>query len=133
MECVNDLYKLKVSLPYAEYYAVWQTTLSELVQLVSPLAPHIAEELWQQLGHDTSVHVSEWPTFDEKLLYQDTVTIAVQVNGKLRGTITAPADVSEATVSEQARTEAKIASNLAGKEVIKTIYVPGKLLNFVVK
>jgi len=131
MELTNDLYKLKTDVPMGA--EVWKQTLITTVQLLAPFAPHITEELWQQLGQEGSVHTSEWPTYDEKYLVQDTVTIAVQVNGKLRGTVTAPADSDEAAVVEIAKADERIAANLADKQVVKTIYVPGKLLNFVVK
>ena len=131
MECVNDLYKLKAADNYAA--TEWQWALESLVQLIAPFAPHIAEELWQQLGGEGSVHVSNWPVFDDAKLVEDTVTLAVQVNGKLRGTIVAPADSDETSVVELAGADEKIAAYLDGKQVVKTIFVPGKLLSFVVK
>lgn len=133
MECVNDLYKLKVEVPYTGNYDAWNAALSVLLQLVAPFAPHIAEELWQQLGHDDSIHIDHWPSYDEKYLTQETVTIAVQVNGRLRGTITAPAAADEQMVTQLAQADTKIAGNLADKTVVKVVYVSGRLLNFVVK
>ena len=131
MECVNELYRLKTADSYAA--TEWQWALESLVQLLAPFAPHISEELWEQLGEEGSVHVSDWPAYDEKYLVEDTVTIAVQVNGKLRGTVQAPADSDEAAVTRLAKADPKIAANLEGKQLVKTIYVPGKLLSFVVK
>jgi len=131
MECVNGLYKLKAADSYAA--TEWQWALECLVQLLAPFAPHIAEELWEQLGGEGSVHVSSWPTYDETYLVESTVTIAVQVNGKLRGTIAAPAGSDEKAATELAHADERIAGNLAGKQIVKTIYVPDKLLNFVVK
>jgi leucyl-tRNA synthetase len=131
MELVNDLYKAKNTVSMGT--SVWKQALTTLVQLLAPFAPHITEELWSQLGYQDSVHLSTWPTYDEKYLVQETVTIAVQVNGKLRGTVTAPSDSDEARATELAKADQKIAANLADKTVVKTIYVPGKLLNFVVK
>jgi leucyl-tRNA synthetase len=131
MTCVNDLYKLKSDV--FGKHEVWQEALASLVACVGPFAPHITEELWHQLGHSTTAQRDSWPKYDEQYLVSDTVTIAVQVNGKLRGTIAAPTDANEAKATELARAESKVATYLDGKQVVKTIYVPGKLLNFVVK
>jgi len=131
MTYTNELYKQKTK----DFGTsdVWQEALAALVACIAPFAPHAAEELWFQLGHSTSVHRDSWPKYDEQYLVGDTVTIAVQVNGKLRGTISAPADSDEAVATEIAKTDSKITSHLDGKRMVKTIYVPGKLLNFVVK
>jgi len=131
MTCTNELYKLRTK----EFGTsdVWQEVLAALVACIAPFAPHTAEELWFQLGHSVSVNSDSWPKYDEQYLIGDTVTIAVQVNGKLRSTISAPSDSDEAAATALARADSKVASNLDGKQVIKTIYVPGKLLNFVVK
>jgi len=103
------------------------------VTCAAPFAPHTSEDLWFQLGHSASVHRDTWPKYDERYLAEDTVTIAVQVNGKLRGTIQASADADETQASEMAKADPKITGHLDGKQIIKTIYVPAKLLNFVVK
>lgn len=133
MACVNDLYKLKVEVAYADNYDAWHTALSVLLQLVAPFAPHMAEELWQQLGHDDSIHIDHWPKYEEKYITKDTATIAVQVNGKLRGTITAPAGADQQAVTQLAQADTKIAANLGDKTVLKVVYVADRLLNFVVK
>jgi leucyl-tRNA synthetase len=130
MELVNDLYKAKEGGLQGES---WQFALTSLVQLLAPFAPHITEELWQQLGQEGSVHQSGWPTYDEKYFVSDTVTIAIQVNGKLRGTIDLPTDVSEADATEAAQKEGNVAAHLEGKTVSRAIYVPHKLINFVVR
>lgn len=130
MECVNELYKLKVQ---PGFTADWQDALSMLVQLMAPFAPHIAEELWLELGNEGSVHVSPWPRYDEQYLVSDTVTIAVQVNGKLRATVELPADVDEKTAVEAAKKDSNVAAHLEGKNVLRAIYVPHKLVNLVVK
>ncbi|HMH31185.1 MAG TPA: class I tRNA ligase family protein, partial [Methylomirabilota bacterium] len=103
-----------------------------LLQLIAPFAPHIAEELWSELGQDGSIHISEWPAYDEKYLVEDTVTIAVQVNGKLRGEVQVAADAGEATVVKAAQEHEKAATYLDGQTIRKTIYVPGKIVNFVI-
>jgi leucyl-tRNA synthetase len=130
MEALNGLYKLKVgSLAKNE---AWQQTLEAMVACVAPFAPHAAEELWFDLGHHASVHRDSWPEYDEKYLVQDTITVAVQVNGKLRGTVELPADTTEKEALEAAKEETNVASHLQGKTVSKAIYVAGKLINFVV-
>jgi leucyl-tRNA synthetase len=130
MECVNDLFKIKASDNYAAK-AAWQFALESLAQLAAPFAPHIAEELWQQLGHIESIHVSPWPQWDEKYLVEDSLTIAVQVNGKLRGEVVVPTDASKEAIEEAAGANERVAAYLTGS-VQKVIYVPGKLMNFVV-
>ncbi len=100
---------------------------------VAPFAPHIAEELWFQLGHHTSVHKDTWPEWRKEYLAADSMTIAVQVNGKLRGTIEVAADAEESAVVDAAKAEPKVAGYLKDVEIIKTIYVPKKLVSFVVK
>lgn len=102
-----------------------------LVQAMNPLCPHLTEELWSELGYDTLLADAKWPDVDERLLVSDTVTIGVQVNGKVRGTIEIAPDASE----DEARTAALAQDNVAkfvdGKEVRKFIYVPGKIVNVV--
>jgi leucyl-tRNA synthetase len=112
-----------------ELRAVCATTI---VRLLAPLAPHLAEEWWETLGFAPSIFKGGWPTLDPRALPADTVSIAVQVNGKLRGQIEVPTGSAEADVVRAAEADAKIAGHLAGTRV-KQIYVPGKLLNFVVK
>jgi leucyl-tRNA synthetase len=130
MELVNDLYRVKAGDAYAS--KDWRRAIETLLQLLAPFAPHIAEELWYQLGHDGSIHTSEWPAWDEKYLSEDTITIAVQVNGKLRGQVSVSGDASEDAVINAAKSDGKVAAHITGKELRKTIYVPGKLVNFVV-
>ncbi len=131
MTMVNDLYKQK-----AEALAktdAWKQALEAIVACVGPFAPHTAEELWHELGHSATVHKDTWPDFDEKYLVQDTMTIAVQINGKLRAEIEVATDATEAAVTAAVYANEKVQTNIAGKEVIKTIYVPGKIVNLVVK
>ena len=101
MACTNELYKLKAD-GFGKHMA-WQQALEALVACVAPFAPHIAEELWYQLGHSTTVHIGSWPKHDEKYLASDTVTVVIQVNGKLRGQIQAATDADEATVVAAAK------------------------------
>jgi len=105
--------------------------IAPLVQLVAPFAPHIAEELWEKLGHNRSVFDAGWPLYDEALATDEAVTIAVQVGGKTRGTISAPRGVDQAGALELALADPNIAKFVAGAPK-KVIYVPGRLLNIVV-
>jgi leucyl-tRNA synthetase len=130
MEAINELYKLKIKLSLGS--EVWQDNLKLLVQILAPFAPHITEELWQQLGGEGSVHVASWPAFDPKLVTDSLMTIVVQVNGKLRAELELEADASEDVVTAAAKEEARIQTHLEGKKIVKTIYVPGRLVNFVV-
>jgi leucyl-tRNA synthetase len=131
MEMVNELYKLKAEHGFTDRGA-WQTALTALTQLLAPFAPHISEELWQQLGHEGSVHLSSWPVHDEKYLVEDKITIVVQVNGKVRANLQLPADATEETIVNAAKADPNAANYLRNKEIRKTIYVPHKLINFVI-
>jgi leucyl-tRNA synthetase len=103
-----------------------------LLQLLAPLAPHLAEELWEQLGHDGSIHRSQWPAYDEALAAAREVTIAVQVNGKPRSTLTVAAGTDAQMLERQARELPRIAELLAGATVRKVVAVPDRIVNFVV-
>jgi leucyl-tRNA synthetase len=103
-----------------------------LVLLLSPLAPHISEELWSRLGHPDSLGYESWPVADAELLLENTVTIGVQVNGKVRGSITFAADASKDAVLALAKGEANVQKYLEAKTLRKEIYVPGKIVNLVV-
>lgn len=130
MELVNELYRIKAKDNYDS--TEWQWALESLTQLLAPFAPHIAEELWRQLGQEGSVHISQWPAYDEKYLVQDKITVAIQVNGKLRGEVQVATDASEEVVVKAAKSEPKTAAYLKDQKIRKTIYVPGRLVNFVV-
>jgi leucyl-tRNA synthetase len=131
MEYVNDLYKLKEKDHFANREA-WDFAITSLLQLVAPFAPHLAEELWSQTGHEGSVHTSEWPKYDETLLIEETATVVIQINGKLRGEVTLPRDADEATVVAAAKDNQKVARYLENQTSKKTIYVANKLVNFVI-
>ncbi|MGD8279368.1 MAG: class I tRNA ligase family protein, partial [Gemmatimonadota bacterium] len=104
-----------------------------LVVMVAPFAPHLAEDLWERLGHEGSVFDgAHWPDFDPAKATEDTVEIAVQVNGRLRATIGAARDAPEVEVLAAARAEENVARHLDGKQERRVIHVPGRLVNFVV-
>jgi leucyl-tRNA synthetase len=129
MEFVNELYKLKATHGYAS--KDWHVALTALIQLLAPFAPHIAEELWHELGNETSVHITAWPEYDEGYLVQHTMKIAVQVNGKLRGEIEVAQDAEREVIEQEARMHPNVAEYIKN-DPKKVIYVPNKLLNFVV-
>ncbi|QDU72352.1 leucine--tRNA ligase [Mucisphaera calidilacus] len=102
-----------------------------LVRMLSPLAPHLAEELWAALGNQPSVADAPWPSFDPDKLLEETIEMPVQVNGKLRGKIMVPADADQPAVEEAAKADANVGTHLEGKTIRKVIIVPGKLINIV--
>ncbi len=108
-----------------------KTTLETVTIMLAPFAPHIAEELWRELGHGDTVFAAGWPKADESKLVQDTIEIALQIGGKLRGTLKIANDAAKEDVLAQAK-EA-LAQRLEGKTVVKEIYVPGKIVNLIVK
>lgn len=132
MECVNELYKIKTEYNFGLARSVWHENLEKLVQLLAPLAPHIAEELWEQLGNKDSVHLSQWPTWDEELIKEELIKVAVQINGKVRAEVLLPADVSEADAVKAVKNDEKVAGYLAGRKIKKTIVVPGRIVSLVV-
>jgi leucyl-tRNA synthetase len=110
-----------------------KATMEQFVLLLAPLAPHMAEELWQLLGHDRSLAYEPWPTFDPAAVREDTVEIPVQVNGKLRARIEVPNGADAATMEQAARDDVRIAELLTGKTVMKCVVVPARMVNFVIK
>ncbi|NLK28164.1 MAG: class I tRNA ligase family protein, partial [Clostridiales bacterium] len=98
--------------------------------LLAPFAPHISEELWEQLGHETSVFENSWPSYDEDKMKDDEIEIALQINGRTKGTMMIAADASKDAVIAKAKET--MADKLTGN-VIKEIYVPGKIVNIVMK
>jgi leucyl-tRNA synthetase len=110
-----------------------RVVLEKFVLLLAPFAPHIAEELWQALGHTDSLAHEPWPEFDPSLTKEDSIEIPVQINGKLRAKMRVPVNASESEIEEHAKSATQAAEWLAGKKVIKVIVVPGRLINFVVK
>ena len=106
-------------------------SLDALIIMLSPFAPHIAEEMWKERGKSGSVFESSWPVYDEEKLVEDTIEIAIQVNGKLRGSMKVASDIAKDDAIQSAKEE--ISAKLEGVEIVKEIYVPGKIVNFVVK
>lgn len=112
---------------------VIREAVETLLLLLAPFAPHITEELWERLGHETSIHLMSWPVADEAAMAEEEVEVVVQVNGKVRTKILMPAEITEEVMKEAALKHEKISSLLEGKTVVKVITVPRKLVNIVVK
>ena len=108
-------------------------SLETFVLLLSPFAPHLGEEIWSRLGHSRTLAYESWPEYEAELVQEETVTISIQVNGKLRGTLTVPAGMEQETVVEQARKVQGVQRHLEGKTIRKEIFVPGRIVNFVAK
>ncbi len=134
MELVNYFYSLKID-PKDELMAsLLRDGAEALVIMLSPFAPHISEELWNLLGHDKMIaDDAHWPVYHEKALVEDTITIVIQVNGKVRGKINIPPDSDKEAVFAAAKEKSNIQKFLSGKEIKREIYVPKRLVNFVVK
>lgn len=124
MELVNAGYKENALSPAAA---------EAMILLVAPYAPHVAEELWSRYGHKESLAYAPWPSYDEAKTIDDSITLSVQVNGKLRGTIEVDKKLDQAAVLKAARESEGASRHLEGKMLVKEIYVPGKIVNFVVK
>jgi leucyl-tRNA synthetase len=124
MELVNGAYKED---------KIAKASVEALVLMMAPLAPHAAEELWQRMGHAESLARAPWPTFDPAMVQEDDVVMSVQVNGKLRGTLTVAKTAGRDAVLASAKADPSVARHLEGKEIVKEIFVPGKIVNFVVR
>ncbi|HII1267889.1 TPA: leucine--tRNA ligase [Staphylococcus aureus] len=124
MVFINECYKVdEVYKPYIEGF----------VKMLAPIAPHIGEELWSKLGHEESITYQPWPTYDEALLVDDEVEIVVQVNGKLRAKIKIAKDTSKEEMQEIALSNDNVKASIEGKDIMKVIVVPQKLVNIVAK
>ena len=139
-EATEGIEQLKLNTPISRMMEFVNTCKGEaparedalaFVKILSPWAPHLGEELWQRLGQTESLATAAWPEWDPKALVEDTVTMAVQVMGKLRGTIEVPKDVAKDAALAAAKAEPNVAKWLEGKTIRKEIFVPGRLVNFV--
>lgn len=129
MEFMNDSADLKQQ-DNPEFYPYM---LQKMTQLVAPLAPHLAEEAWEMFGYKTSVFKSHWPEYDANAIVADTITIVVQINGKVRDNIDVPADTGKEQLLVAAKASERVQKFIEGKQIIKEIVVPGRLVNLVVK
>ncbi len=131
MECNNALIKQQGE--PVTYSKAFQSILETMMQLLAPMAPHITEELWQQTGHEGSIHTTEWPQYNEEMTRDEIFTLVVQVNGKVRERIEIASDTSEQNIRTMVLGNARVASFIGEATVQKVIYVPGKLVNIVVR
>ena len=131
MEYTNVLIKVLEagSVPAAQ----WKESIKMLLLLMAPSTPHMAEELWTEAGYAYSIHRQAWPDWDQELAADEEVTLVVQVNGKLRDRLLVSVDIGEAEAIKLAFAQERIQAHVGGKSVARTIYVPGKLLNIVLK
>ena len=130
MEFTNTLFKARDA--GLTGTAEWAEAIDILLRLLAPIAPHMAEELWERLGRGYSVHQQTWPKFDASAVVAETITIPVQVNGKLRDRITVPADADEAAIKDAALASEVVQKFLDGKPLRQVIYAKGRMLNLLV-
>jgi leucyl-tRNA synthetase len=133
MGAVNHLYKIRETYDYKTNGNDWLLTFRQLLLLLAPFTPHLSEQLWQDFSFEGNVLNQQWPIWDEDALKTDTKVIILQINGKLRGQITIDNDTDEAKVINLAKAEPKINEYLSGHEITRSIFVPNKLVNFVIK
>ncbi len=107
--------------------------LSTLLICLSPFAPHMTEEIWEKMGHKKMIMQEKWPAFDAELAKESTITLPIQVNGKLRGSIEVDIDIGQQEALEQAKKEPNVAKFLEGKKIVKEIFIPGRIVNIVVQ
>ena len=131
MELTNSIYQININDDIANNLK--REAVEILLNCLSPFCPHITEELWQMLGHENILSLENWPKYDEKALIRDNVTIIAQINGKVRGKFERPAGISEDDLKATILSEKLIQEKIAGKNIIKIITVPDKLINIVVK
>jgi leucyl-tRNA synthetase len=132
MELVNELYAYRPADSAAGHPAVVSEALENLILLLAPFAPHLADELWERLGKSGSTYNATWPSFDAAVAAEDEITLVVQINGKVRDRLTVPAGLSEDSLRDHALASTRVQEMLNGQQVRKVIVVPGKLVNIVV-
>jgi leucyl-tRNA synthetase len=137
MELVNEMYAFadaagKAAAVRPQSVSVLREAIDALVILISPFAPHTAEELWEMTGHDGGLAKAVWPSFDENVAKAEEIVVPVQVNGKLRGRLTVPADTLESELRERALADAAVRPHVDGKTIKSVVIVKGRLINVVV-
>lgn len=133
MELVNEIYHYLKNNSDNINKELLAFVTEKLLLLLAPFAPHISEELWHKLGHDESVHRVKWPQFNKEAAKKDEITVVIQINGKVRDKINVSADITEEKLKEKVFIQKKVKKYIEGKEIIKTIVIPKKLVNIVVK
>ena len=124
MTFINDVY---------DFGSITKDELVIFIKLLNPFAPHLTEEMWESMGNSSFLSIEDWPKYDEAKTIENSIEIAVQINGKLRSIITISKDASKDDAIGCAKADSKVAEAIEGKTVIKEIYVPGKIVNIVVK
>ena len=130
MEMVNEMYRYKEG---EVNPGLFGASVKTLILLLSPFIPHVAAEMWEHLGYEGALHEQPWPEYDEKALVKDSIEIVVQINGKIKDKINITGDMSRDDMMKLADENDKIKALTEGKNVVKVIAVPGKLINLVVK
>lgn len=132
MELVNAMYLSREKLGRSEAERrVFSSAMATVLTLLSPITPHLCEELWERLGHTAQLAAEPWPQWDEAATAQDMLTVALQVNGKLRGTLEVPAGADKAALEQAALADPAVQRHTADLTVRKVVVVPGKLVNIV--
>ncbi|NLG27755.1 MAG: class I tRNA ligase family protein, partial [Chloroflexi bacterium] len=131
MEFVNILVKTRETAVYGS--AAWHEALRTLVLLMAPIMPHVSEELWERMGGAYSVHTTAWPVYNEALAADRVLTLVLQVNGKVRGRLDVPAEIGEEEAKATALANPNVQRHLEGLQVVKVLYVPGRLVNVVAR
>lgn len=124
MVFINEVYKAN---------KIYKNYMEEFVKLLAPICPHICEEIWSDLGHLDTITYAAWPSYDEAKLASDSVSLVIQINGKLRDKLEVSLDASNEEIIAQALASERVKLYTDGKEIVKTIVVPKKLINIVVK
>ncbi|MBN1381583.1 MAG: leucine--tRNA ligase [Deltaproteobacteria bacterium] len=134
MELVNVLYQIpKPDKENRIDLAVVRETVESIILLLTPIVPHVAEELWKNIGHQNTLSKISWPTYDPAIAAEEEITIVIQINGKLRSRINVPAEEEAEAIKNLAQADEKIVKLVEGKQIVKVVYVPKKLVNIVVK
>jgi leucyl-tRNA synthetase len=133
MELVNEIYRVENVVASGPGCEVLREALETLLLLLNPFTPHVCEELWARLGHAEGLVRARWPAFDAAAVREDAVELAVQVNGKLRGRVVVPREAGEEQIRARALAEPRVAEHVQGKQMVKFVVVPGRLVSMVVK
>lgn len=133
MEFTNFLYQTENKIKTANETALFMQSLETLLKMLTPFIPHICEELWKKLGNDTFISIQNWPQYNENKIVKDTTTIVVQINGKVRANLELPVEIQKEEALSAAKADSKVQKYLEGKNLVKEIFVPGKLISLVVK
>jgi leucyl-tRNA synthetase len=133
MELVNEVYRREADVSVGEGRFALREALETVVLLLNPFTPHVSEEMWARLGHEKGLVQATWPALDAEAAREDSVELAVQVNGKVRGHILVPREAPEEAIREKALAEPRVAEHVQGKNMVKLVVVPGRLVSVVVK